>query len=417
MKECSADNYYIDENNKCYEKCGEGLSYIDPNTYECKDRCPSFYKKLKLLNSNEIIYICKPNCNNEEYILNNECYEKCPKNYNKIGKNNICIENCDISNGEYFRKIETITSPEEYTIYKCISQCSNDDGIYETENKECFFQCPEGKKFVVQNEFDCLPSCPDTHPFYLLTEIDITTGHLICTDIFPCENGKYFLDGSCLTQAQCIEKGKNAFDPKKICINNCDDYLLKKKITDDFYKCLNNCDKYIVNNNECVEDCPNINNFIVNGKYCKDKCQETSDQNYYLYKDLLAYQIYICVSSCNGPDYKLRVSDDSNKQCFKSCPSEYPYLSTNDNICYFTCVENTERPYSLTTIENDITKKICSDSCNGKYFYTTDKICRDNCNNGDYALKNTLECIDKCEDEFEKVKNDTNNEFMTKLCW
>ena len=25
--------------------------------------------------------------------------------------------------------------------------------------------------------------------------------------------------------------------------------------------------------------------------------------------------------------------------------------------------------------------------------------------------------IDKCEDEFEKVKNDTNNEFMTQLCW
>ena len=397
MKECSTDNYYIDENNNCYEKCEEGLSHIEPNTYECKDSCPSYYKKLKLLNSNEIIYICKPNCNNEEYILNNECYEKCPKNYNKIGKNNICIDNCDILNGEYFKKIETITSPEEYTIYKCISQCSNDYGIYETENKECFFQCPVGKKFVVQNEFDCLPSCPDTHPFYLLTEIDSTTGHLTCKDVFPCENGKFFLDGSCLTQDQCIEKGKNAIDPKKICIINCDDYSLKEKISDYFYKCLNNCDKYIVNDNECVEDCPNTNNFIVNGKYCKDECQETSIQNYYLYKDLLDYKIYICISSCNGPDYKLRVSDDNNKQCFKSCPSEYPYLSINDNICVSTCIENIERPYSLTIIENDITKKICSDSCNGKYFYTIDKICRDNCNNGDYALKNTLECVDKCE--------------------
>ena len=103
-----------------------------------------------------------------------------------------------------------------------------------------------------------------------------------------------------------------------MCVDNCETgYNSVEKVVEGLYKCVPNCNnKYRINTNECVSNCD--------------------------------------IPSALDPSYHIYYQGITNtvKTCVEHCPSDKPYLYTNNNECVNSC------PHY---IENNICVLACSD--------------------------------------------------------
>ena len=416
--ECSADKYYK-VNNLCYPICSENNYYIDTSTYNCLATCPSGMTKLeKLSNDYPFIFLCKRNCLNNEYILDDKCLSKCPDKY-YIGNNNICRQTCTSDlNGEYYYIFEEDSS--SFIIYKCVDSCINDYGnfYYISSNpKKCLNNCPDLFNYVLENNNECLEKCPDDNPFYDKNH----TPHYICKSNSICQDYEFFLDGECVNKETCINNQKIYINSKNICLEGCNKMEYKQKnyidsTFDNTYSCKRKCDYYILGDNEddleCVLKCPKNYNYIGKNEKCKQKCEEEDGIYYYKIENgienEIEYEIYKCIDSCTT-SFNLKIN--GSLQCFDSCPENYKYKSEDENRCYDNCLSSKTHPFTLPGPE-----KKCSDKCNDDYpNYGENKICQIGCDSlvtnikdhdgkcvsqcnytSIYKFKDGNECKDKC---------------------
>ncbi|MBO6195347.1 MAG: hypothetical protein J6O56_03250, partial [Bacilli bacterium] len=129
--------------------------------------------------------------------------------------------------------------------------------------------------------------------------------------------------------------------------------------------CLEKCEKYYYGN-DCLDNCQNKYHFE-DSKECLDSCK--IDNKYY-------YEI----------------KDSTDKICYYSCPSGYPYVesATFNQKESYKCLENC--PTGKYYYED---KKICRDSCDILYKSENDNICVTQCS-PDEKVKNEKYCIDSC---------------------
>ena len=385
----SCPQNFFDISDKCYTYCPEGEKYYDPSTQTCSGECPSSLPKFEKLVGSDI-YICKSSCDGiNRYTIKGECVFSCEDPYNKIGADNECKESCSSDSNGHFYTFYTMGATSN-KIYKCCTCPTSDTPFYKGD--ECYQQCPEHFKYVINSQHECLSGCPDDYPFYDKVHPD-SNGHFICSDSFSCGANTYYLEGACVNENTCISRSKVYID-NNICVSNCKEGFKYKKIDEhNIYECKRYCDgsDYILDNNECVTKCPIGKNFIGNNNKCKGACEEEDGLYYHFISDETTYKIYKCVSQCTGEYY---LSSRENKECFKLCSdsTSYQFLSSSENMCYDNCLFSTVNKFTLN--------HACLLGCNDptyKYYYDDDKICKDECNDGHYAIQNINRCVQNCD--------------------
>ena len=433
IDECSSKGYIYFDNTqsspKCYRSsCHNGLypKEIEGNKYDCVTCTSSKISK----------GFCKETCDDDE------CYFTNSENANNVASNlcksildfyyyidtsgdsakKICVDNCQSVGKYYFEgKKECVdickkteNSNDKYLYYdpndnKCVEQCTNGLYLFAKEStspnhEKCDTKCPEGFKYLVENTHKCIDGCPNTHPYYYKDTNFNSNGHFICKSVSTCRGDNYlFYDGQCLSPANCYSKDNNFINSKNICVSTCEGgYDFKEKVIEGVYKCLTSCgNKYKINTNECIQECPDGNNFIGLNNVCKPACEEEDGERYYLFQAKSTYSIYKCVSTC-PPGFLLETSLSTDKQCYSKCPSEttYKYLLANENKCYDICKDIPSYPFSLSYTENGVQKFICSPSCNTAKpnYEENDKECKSGCAlSGKTVIDHDGKCVEQCD--------------------
>ena len=432
VDECNSNDFEI-IGKKCYRKC-TGNYYLNPETGDCiRNNCPNnfpYFEKKMIGGTN--IQICKSSCDEEKkYILDKECVENCRTNNNNyIGIDNKCKSNCESSKGEthsiFLGKFDGIET------YKCSKSCQTDSYNFYTSNNhnQCYNKCPnDGNRYLVvegyENNYECRTQCPDDYPYFYTQDKNDNYNYIPCTNIFKCEN--YFKNGDC--DEGCMS---NNFIQKKICENGCDidqgfKYIrLNENIN--IFECSKFCEsnEYIEKYKEderlskCVKTCSKENKFIGNDKNCIPSCSSEEGEYFYPLSEQSDYTIYKCTKSCSNSSYPLILDDSINHLCLDKCPSNYKYLSKNENKCYSDCKNSPRYKYTL----DEEGKEECLFECNSTfpYYYENEKKCRVDCENGDFAVEFKNECISyaskKCKDmnyyAYEKEGN--NDKYKVNTC-
>ena len=417
-------------NHFCYPLCNiyDNYIYINTDDFHCSTICPSYLPKIELLTrfDNIDIYLCKSNCHENDYRLEDKCLEKCPEKFNYIGYNRICNENCHLNpNGEYYYPVDT--GPSGYTIYKCVSSCEEANIIdvshiphtisesypfYSNQlSKECFTQCPNNTELSNYSPFylgnkphECLPKCPDEFPFYdkdanYPQKYECKKNNFCSTEPFI-----YFVEGECVdVNTNCFSKGLIYLTSDNICLPKCREGEIKQKnLHEDYthdgtYSCKKTCGEFYIyfenelQEPECVIHCPRDKPFIGKNNICKLSCEREDGFNYYeinITYTYLDYSIYKCIPGCNE-EYNLKQSKENTLQCYKECPSNYPYISREENICYDHCIDSPHNKFTLIRENEEGIEysKECTDKCdnpndsnsNKRIYYGDDKVCQKNC--------------------------------------
>ena len=400
--ECNSRNYVID-GKKCFLKCAS--KFLSPEK-GCVSACSGnfpYFEKVTVQGT--IINICKSSCDgNKKYIHDNECAENCGfTNKNYIGLDNICKNACDKSKNENhyysFGKFNGIDT------FKCSKTCPDNTYIYYKSNDvQCYDKCPDNTHLLVaeknNNNFECVNKCPSNYPYYY--EKYKNGKYIPCTNIFECEY--YVLNG------KCDENCDQSFVENHFCVADCSSEFgfikeIPKKNTKNvnLYECRKFCEsnEYISektingkNYNECVPKCPYNNNFIRNNKECKSSCTTQDGPYFYPLSIESDYKIFKCTKTCYNSSYPLSLESSTNHTCFDNCPTEYKYLSKNENKCYSVC---NSPIYKYTLDING--KEECLFECNSTtthpYFYSGENICLTNCKSGHFAVEFTNECTNK----------------------
>ena len=124
----------------------------------------------------------------------------------------------------------------------------------------------------------------------------------------------------------------------------------------------------------------------------------------------LIYSIYKCIPDCNE-EYNLKQSKENSLQCYKECPSNYPYKSKEEIICYDHCINSPNNKFTLIREDEDGIEysRECSDKCdnpndsnpNKRIYYGDDKVCQKNCSEYIYTptpISNyNYKCVSKCD--------------------
>ena len=439
LRTCSSDdNHHLVKNKFCYPKCDveNGYVYINTDTYECLKECPNYLKREELLDKiGDIeVKLCKTACKENEYRNGTECVAKCPRDFNYIGHNRVCKQNCNTDeDGQHSYPIneDTYNPFSDYLIYKCISSCS--EGISETglnysfytksNPNKCLRKCPENTNYFYldSNPYECLSECPKEIPYYDISSSTLPNYHK-CSNTDFCTPNSHFLDGVCLNSQECKLNGKEYISSNNICMDKCPEKEIKQKNLDKnnnyehdgTYTCQRFCDYYIYQENtadepECILNCPEKKNFIGKNNVCKKSCGIEEGINFYELNLSSAvppvnYSIYKCIKGCVR-DYHLKEYNNENHQCYKECTEAYPYLSLGEHLCFDICHKSTQMPYTLDYKDStgSIISKTCSNECvndgnNINIYFGENKVCIDNCN----LLENSKiidinnRCVEKC---------------------
>ena len=411
----------IEVDSKCYPKCDydNGEIYINIDNYECETSCPPGLRNMILLTTNSDgieIYLCKSFCDENKFRLEDKCLEKCPEGFNYIGHGNICKENCRTDpNGEYYYRVNDHVA-HDHLIYKCINNCDEASitneitstiitfPYHSKKNNECHRnKCPTyAPHFISSQPYDCLDKCPDEFPFY-----DKANSNYECVENTICTGSdKFYFDGECFNDCG----SRMYYDTKKICLDKCRDKEIKQ-LEGTRYICKEACEHYIyfeseLDDQSCVIDCPEDKRFIGKNDICKKSCDEEDGINYYKYPVVdttLSYIIYKCVSGCEGEhDFNLKLINNG-PECYHTCPSNYPYLSSEENLCYDDCLKSSQNPFTLISGTGAGITKICTTiiecESSGKKYYGENKICLSNCNElGErYLMNYDNTCVLKCD--------------------
>ncbi|MBO6244567.1 MAG: hypothetical protein J6O41_08450, partial [Clostridia bacterium] len=451
LQSCKSDQNQDDVDNQyCYPKCDvdNGFVYINTDNYSCVKTCPSYLQKWELLGNfgGRDVFLCKSSCNENEYRLEDKCLTQCPQNFNFIGYDKICkAESCALDpNGQRYYPInEYDVPPPSYLIYKCINSCStatinSKNYFFYTEDDpyKCLETCPSTHRFYLySNQNECIKKCPENYPFY--NDPSGIATPVLCKDRTDCNANQFFDSGNCISECPT---GKKYVSSDRRCLDKCPDNEIKKKSstfdTDQTYNCLRSCEKFIYKKNvedepECVDYCPD-GNYVGKDNDCKISCDE-EDGLFYYEIDFTGvtpsppssdYKLYKCIDGCKG-DYKYREVDNGN-QCYKTCTANFPYLSSDERLCYDICLKSKDKPFTLDKQDSTGASlgKICSNECtndgtNVNIYYGDNKVCIKDCaeledakitdhdnhcvancdKSSSYLFQLNNKCVDKCEDD------------------
>lgn len=330
VDECIEDGYILNkETNSCLS-CADMNYYLYQST--CVSECPVLYGT----NNNECI-LCS---SIGKVYYENNCISSCP--YRTVSKGGQCLS-CEDAGLIIYGTQCVENCPDLFILNAEINTCvpCKEMGMY-TLNKKCVPKCPVSYTFdksthqcmtckeagAYNHRGECVQSCP--------SGTNLNQSSSTCID---CNDGKYFntISNECVSINLC--------DPSQFIINN-------ELMT--CYPCEDG--KYIYNN-QCYEECSEINLCVdnINKKclYC-NKCQE---------KGMLLYK-ESCVDSCppsTSPHLgecktckELSLYDVSGK-CEEKCPDNQ--ISTINNICipcklFFNSVCVAECPTNYIAISN-----------------------------------------------------------------
>ena len=441
------NEYNYELNNKCYKFCPEG-SYYNYEHTNCLEYIPDGY----YLNNTQTIDKCDEKCekcnkNSTEYGLCIKCNNSL-KYYAK--ENDYLVEgyyDCfngeqdgfylDILNNEYKKCYKTCKSCnekgiiEEQKCTKCYSNYTlNDTNCYEIckyyyyfdDNKEyhCTIdrQCPDIRNKLIEEKNECIKECNNEYKFeygnkcYSICPPNtfVSYNQTRCVDSIP--EGYYLNDSLKRTIDKCDIKCENEcklnFEISNILCKSCNnDYNYFKKVDieekDGYYDCFKGrLEKYFFDNStkeykKCYKTCKH--------------CDELGDA--YNHKCLNCYSNYIlndtnCYEICKYYHYF-----DYNKEFHctieEKCPSEYPNLIIEKNLCVKNCTEDDDifkyyynkRCYETCPNKTKISKYsnyVCEDLliCN-KYYNYVHEACLEEIPDGFYLNDSIGKTIDKCD--------------------
>ena len=383
VEECP-NNYYKNIYEKtCTESCKAGF-YTNTSSFECVSKCEKGFFETGTNGVMTCVEKCKKTIDGSEgsevfanYLETGECQTSCPtgtfpfsfdttndhqlclKNCPKerpYNLNNICLEKCD-----FYLNGNCATNCGEYNYIHPGNICSNDP-------------CPTSAPFYYFDSTStykiCHSNCPENYLKNYKTSLQ--NNNIECILPSSCEKVTY--NNGCYNQ--CPE---GLFNSNGICISKCNSKFYRDN---NGATCVNNCAditgssySYFTASGECVQNCPNGENYIWNENECLSGCKD--NYFYYEYESLTGYKVYKCVQSCGteyvtGKNYYV----NGTKECISSCGQLY--VDEDNNICYENCLAVEGKSFSLEVTEG--TYK-CSESCgdgDNKYF-GSDHICIDSC--------------------------------------
>ena len=433
----STGNYY-----KCTDhfKCDEGeffcsgcktiaqiksqsKQYIENN--KCVSRCTTGYKYYKYQKDSNFIYICKKECDPNEYVLGSECVTKCPSGANHIHLNNICKESCDtVGQGnliyEYTYETDVIMCadkcPEKYPYStddnKCMDECPGGTYFSKQEN-HCYHDCSQSSvnkyKLDVRDnsnniiERKCLYECndPDHYEYKYLdnNECRKTCQHYVKEDSNQCTSscgtGYYiYIDDNAPSGAQknfCVRQCPNSkpFRKGNTCRNACDssEFYIKE-----FKHGESSLQK------ECFSYCPDGYPFYYETSGKKECVENCNSGDYYFEKTndkVSSKKDKLCLTECKRTSsvYKYKIESETSRRCYDECPTEKKYHKSNgdDNNCYEECPP--DAPFHEKSGEDQyICKKL--EDCIKNYVDFESGLCGENnledneqCPDGKYKTK------------------------------
>ena len=424
------NNYFYDDHNKCVKECPSGKNFIIENTFNCIPSCPndyyyykdekitignSFYykctkhfkcgfdqyfcidgcysgsyikttlrydyiennrcisactnsqsKKQKEHYTDDDIFICKEECDPNEYVYGNECVDKCPSG-KYIGLNNKCENDCSTSGTRKFNYLFDQTN----NVYKCVDKCP-DDFPYSDDLNNCDNKC-SSTTYLSKEENHCYDKCIDsTLNQYTLEATE--NGETVRKCLYTCNDPnnydfKYSENKNC--QKKCSNENPFAIEITNECVQSCGS---------GYFSYIDNSLANTVQKKFCVKECPTFRD----GNNCVDACNSNSANKFYV-KEYLHGELIL------------------EKECKSSCPGEYPFFY-KDSANGYACVEKCENGHYYTK-SDDPTKfnNLCLPTCNSDYKYKVEseesRICYDKCPSGKQFHKENDEdnnCYARC---------------------
>ena len=388
---CPSEKPYHNSNNECLDICPEETPFHEIGEYECKremqcsgnyidydsktclsntqTKCPAS-KKITTIINGDTKYLCSNKCISKYggYATPyNTCVKNCETESNKYLKNDEANKKCICKNLYFideetfimtcFDTSETDCKNTEFTIKmngsnQCLKICNNNKILSPSEDV-CYeesYQCPKNTKLIMKNDEEKKCDC-----------------------IY-----KYYYNGN-----------------QKICLNEND-------------VCPEGYQKYIPDTMQCIkieDDCPDTYPYLFKD-FCLNKCPKgsteidhTCDCNNFWYE--ISNGNYECLEGdCldSFPFYS-----PSTKQCLKTCKgSYYPILFENKSYSSCTIIPNTEK---IEIFSNYAFYKC---DCLDPWYYNSNHEmicpergtivkCSDYNLNIDYMIKDTRECVIKCQ--------------------
>ena len=421
---------FDNSDNQCYSKCPQSHKYLLSSENKCYNSCKnvvSYPFSLTYTENNEEKHICATSCNSANPNFeetDKECKSGCNIGNNRvIDHDGKCVQQCDQ------------TSTYKYNLDgKCVNKCpENKKRYYKDGNNQyiCVDNCLAHGNYILNDECVAQGSCSNTQYFYNpVKKNGIETGEYECK--INCPNGFFKTDTNsdkkCLEQ--CITTDYALIDTKE-CVSDCNKQIpgdptktyhtYKPGTTYTINTCVKECpeDKPYLNDNECVNSCPNyiednkcvptcsthdyyIGQILPNDRETLNICRDDCPLKYpYYIVDPQNSNKYICSYECPNelkfhkndnpsiigmkcnndcPDATYKFLSDDEKECLKKCPSGKYYINAEGQKCHNACPE--EKPYlsrndyECLSMENcpnkfvDYSNKLCIDSCSGfKYKY------------------------------------------------
>ena len=299
--DCSVEGgTYINEfNDKCYEKCPENTTLLNNKCIETSLRCENYSKLdesqcFEMVpegyyiydNDNKIIDECYKNCktcNEKGYDGNNKCIT-CKKGY--FYENGNCVETCTYYSFTNNDGIEVCSCPLNNSCKDCSDEslqkglcitCNERDDYFTrySEKNNQFINCYKslkGYKLIGFFFYPCYDTCDEC------SNAKGNESEHYCTS---CKSGYKFINevdhnGNCYQICKYFyyfdESNKYQCTESNECPGN------RNKLVEEKSKCVFNCrddDTFQYEyNNKCYEECPDIENKIIDNFICKNKTEE-----------------------------------------------------------------------------------------------------------------------------------------------
>ncbi|XP_069107383.1 proprotein convertase subtilisin/kexin type 5-like [Argopecten irradians] len=251
----------------------------------------------------------------------------------------------------------------------CVEHCPNSTVIY---GPFCSYECPSdrSKTFIRSFNFyynisSCVEACPE----------ESYRWGSYCYDQCPDHLVNYPLNNSCLHK--CPE---NYFRLR---------YNIRTNWYSHVYSCNATCNKKIVNNTECVDNCPSRYPLLL-GQHCVSECPASH---------LLDQVSDRCLDTCI-PNVKL------NRTCYIKCPDSSPF------VLNYTCVKECPKTLNLTAPSPQ--GFTCELECKHPLVRDGNR-CIVTCGQK-LVVNNVCENTTKCPNSFRFVENSTRGQMCRKNC-
>ena len=358
----SCNSYILRINNTCVNSCPLKYPYKiveSDSTKYCDESCPDDFPY-----SDENLF-CNSSCETGLYYFENKCVKTCPKGYNLtlVDGNNICSNGCSKN-----------TSYWDISSQTCVKKCGPQAFVYET-NKTCFENCPSS--MLIKDNNTCVDSCFGTNESILYLSENLCLSKCLPPNYkSPAGDSSSIAQYSCVSNCTsyapfylndtCYEKCPDGYyaNYTNYCVNYCPDYVVEKNCNftcDDGYIniigknkfCVEKCDNYFDLNKQCYKTCPSNLPFLSENTTCLLKCPLNQP---YVYQDENGKN---CVNSCPSNTYLI------NGTCSTLCPKYFSKDNAGTNVCIPTCSSKVRKVISqINNISNEsITNLECTSSC------------------------------------------------------